>query len=52
MKKKIVWRGKEEMIEEVPTDPKILENVKKGYSYIPERERVYVRGRQWSVEQV
>ncbi len=52
MKKKIVWRGKAAKIEEVPTDPKILENVKKGYSYIPEQERIYIRGREWSVEKV
>lgn len=49
MKKKIIWRGEKVTIEEVPTNPKILENIKQGCPYIPEQERVYIRGREWAI---
>ena len=49
VKKIIVIKGKKVEIHEIPTNPKILENMVEGKSYIPEEERVYVRGREWSI---
>ena len=37
-------------IHEIPVNPKILEETLEGYSYLPECERTYVRGREWSIE--
>lgn len=39
----------EREVHEIPIDPKILEETVEGYSYIPESERTYIRGREWTI---
>jgi hypothetical protein len=51
--KRITVRGKRITKVSVPMEPKVLEEtVECSYSYIPECERTYIRGREWQVERV
>ena len=50
-RKRVTVKGKRVTKVCVPVIPKVLEEtVESSYSYIPECERTYVRGREWQVE--
>ena len=49
-RKKIRKNGKEVDIIEIPIDPSFFENIPyPNYKSIPECERVYVKGRSWTI---
>ena len=51
-KKRVTIKGKRVTIKTEPMEPEQIDKLHGNYSYVPEQERVYVRGRQWLVEKV